>query len=82
MSICPLLVSVVRGGVESFDKFRVPILDFFKGFSLLKLEVSQTKLDFQLCLNGLITNDKFCLTRWRQLALRPDRRSYHRRKTE
>jgi hypothetical protein len=33
-------VSVVSGGIEGFDKLRMPILDFFKGFGLPKLEVS------------------------------------------
>jgi hypothetical protein len=47
--------------------------------SLFEFGVSQARLNSKLALNGLITNDKFCLTRWDQLVLGVDCRPRHRR---
>jgi hypothetical protein len=47
-TIFPLLVSVVSGGIEGFDKLRMPILDLFEGLGLLKLEIGQPELDLEL----------------------------------
>ena len=56
------------------------VLNFTKRFGLNKLSISQATLDVELGLNGLITNDKFCLTRWGKLMLKADQRPQHRRK--
>ena len=67
----------VIGGIENLDKRSVLFLDFTQAGRLLKLGIGQTKLNFELGLNGLITNDKFCITRWGSIALAPD---YRRRR--
>lgn len=67
--MCPVV-----GGVEYLNEGCVLRLFLLQCVSLLKADVGQPELDFELRLNGLITNDKFCITRWGSIALAPDYR--------
>lgn len=62
----------VAGGVEQLDEGGVQVFNFGKGFSLNEFGIRQAPLYVELGLNGLITNDKFCITRWGSIALAPD----------
>jgi hypothetical protein len=61
------------------DESGMLVLDLLKGFSLYEFGIGQTSLDVKLGLNGLITNDKYCLTRWGKLMLKADQRPQQRR---
>jgi hypothetical protein len=67
--MCPVV-----GRVEDLNKGSMVALDFLQVAGLLKVGVGQPELDFELGFNGLITNDKFCLTRWGHLILKADQR--------
>lgn len=69
----------MTGGIEQLDEGGVLVLNFGKGFGLLEFGIGQASLNIELGLNGLITNDKFCLTRWRRMNLQADQRPKHRR---
>jgi hypothetical protein len=59
--------------IKQLDEGSVLVLNFFKGVGLLELGICQASLDVELGFNGLITNDKFCLTRWGRLNLKANR---------
>jgi hypothetical protein len=64
----------MAGRIEQLDESGMLVLDFLKSFSLDEFGISQTPLDVKLGFNGLITNDKFCLTRKRYIILKTDQR--------
>jgi hypothetical protein len=67
--MCPMAC-----GIEQLDKSRMLVLNLGIGFGSLELGIRQTPLNIELGLNGLITNDKFCLTRKRYIILKTDQR--------
>jgi hypothetical protein len=64
----------VTGRIEQLDEGGMLVLNLDKGIGLFELCVGQASLNIELGLNGLITNDKFCLTRKRYIILKTDQR--------
>jgi hypothetical protein len=77
--ICSVAVCPVAGSIKQLNKCRVKVFNFGKGFGLHEFGIRQAPLHVELGLDGLITNDKFCLTRWGKLMLKADQRPQHRR---
>jgi hypothetical protein len=58
--------------IEQLDEGGVLVLNFGKGFRPNERGVCQATLDVELRLNGLITNDKFCMTHWGHMVPKGD----------
>ena len=68
----------VTSGVEELNEGSVGVLNLAKCLGLNVFSIGDTTLDVELRFNGLITNDKFCLTRKGHIILKADQRPKRR----